>query len=160
MAILDLLTFEVVNPLNPGAQTCLAQYFKELDNRLISCFDSPEDVLEESSEYCLPNGLFLVANDNGRWIGCGALQRCADESAYIKRMWVEKAWRGSGVGRRLLTLLESHAKNLGCNRVKLETSHLLHEAVQLYRSQGYLKTTPSAEETPCDYWMEKRLEDE
>jgi len=149
-----------VNPASAGAQACLTQYFKELNDRLIDGFDSREDLLKESSEYQLPDGLFLVANHSGRYVGCGALWRCIDESIHIKRMWVEKEWRGIGVGRRLLTLLECHAKDLGCNRVKLETSHALREAMQLYRSQGYLKTTPSAEETSCDYWMEKRLEDE
>ena len=110
---LDMLKFEVVNPLSSGAKACLTEYFKELDERLIDGFDPDEDVLEEYSEYSLPEGLFLVASESGRWVGCGGLKRLTDESVYIKRMWVDKAWRGIGLGRRLLALLESHAKNLG-----------------------------------------------
>ena len=91
---LDMLKFEVVNPLSSGAKSCLTEYFKELDERLIDGFDPDEDVLEEYSEYSLPGGLFLVASESGRWVGCGGLKRLTDESVYIKRMWVDKAWRG------------------------------------------------------------------
>jgi len=155
---LDMLKFEVVNPLSSGAKACLTEYFKELDERLIDGFDPDEDVLEEYSEYSLPEGLFLVASESGRWVGCGGLKRLTDESVYIKRMWVDKAWRGIGLGRRLLALLESHAKNLGYAVVKLETNRVLHEAIQLYQSQGYQKTAPFVEEPCADYWFEKRLE--
>ncbi len=38
-------------------------------------------------------------------------------------MWVDEAWRGKGLGRRLLTLLEDQAKDLGYSVVKLETRY-------------------------------------
>ncbi|HIL89772.1 MAG TPA: N-acetyltransferase, partial [Gemmatimonadetes bacterium] len=79
-------------------------------------------------------------------------------SACIKRMWVDEAWRGKGIGRHLLTLLENQAKDLGYSVVKLETNRLLHEAIQLYRSQGYQEVTPFVEEPCADYWFEKSLE--
>ena len=44
-------------------------------------------------------------------------------------MWVDEAWRGKGIGRHLLTLMENQAKDLGYSVVKLETNRLLHEAI-------------------------------
>ena len=73
-------------------------------------------------------------------------------------MWVDEAWRGKGIGRHLLTLLENQAKDLGYSVVKLETNRLLHEAIQLYRTQGYQGVTPFVEEPCADYWFEKSLD--
>ncbi len=86
--------------------------------------------------------MFLVASMDGHWVGCGGFKRLNSASACIKRMWVDEAWRGKGIGRHLLTLLENQAKDLGYSVVKLETNRLLHEAIQLYRSQGYQEVSP------------------
>jgi len=116
------------------------------------------DALTDCTEFSGDGCLFLVASVDGHWMGCGGLKRLTVDSAYIKRMWVDKDWRGIGLGRHLLTLLENQAKDLGYSVVKLETNRLLHEAIQLYRTQGYQRVSPFVEEPCADYWFEKSLE--
>ncbi|MCH2465716.1 MAG: GNAT family N-acetyltransferase [Gemmatimonadetes bacterium] len=155
---LDGVAVRAVSPSSMAVQWCLEKYFEELDKRLPEGLDRDRDALADHTEFSGAGCLFLVASVDGHWVGCGGLKRRTSASAYIKRMWVDEAWRGKGLGRRLLTLLEDQAKDLGYSVVKLETNRLLHEAIQLYRTQGYQGVTPFVEEPCADYWFEKSLD--
>ncbi|MDB4889681.1 MAG: hypothetical protein JWL61_1536 [Gemmatimonadetes bacterium] len=91
-------------------------------------------------------GAFLVARREGQPIGCGALRRLTDadvvaqlgtDTGELKRMFVAREGRGQGIGRALLTQLESEARALGLSRIVLETGIRQHEALALYRRAGY-----------------------
>jgi len=82
-------------------------------------------------------GLFLVARVDGRATGCGAVRRLDESTAEIKRMYVEPAFRGKGIARLILEQLESAARNLGVRRLVLETGVHQHEAIRLYRRDGF-----------------------
>jgi len=87
--------------------------------------------------------VFLVAREGALLAGCAALRPCrdagtlADETAEVKRMYVEPAFRGRGVGARLLAALEEHARAFGYRRVWLETGAEQPEALRLYEGAGY-----------------------
>jgi putative acetyltransferase len=106
-----------------------------------------------------PNVLFAVARDNtGRAIGCGAIV-LYPEFGELKRMYVRPRGRGQGVGKRLLTLLESKAIGSGCRLLKLETGPYQHEALALYASAGYERRGPFGHylNDPLSVFMEKHL---
>lgn len=50
---------------------------------------------------------------------------------------VSPAWRGSGVGRRLLTAVEQKALNLECCKITLETQENNHRARHVYAAAGF-----------------------
>jgi ribosomal protein S18 acetylase RimI-like enzyme len=61
------------------------------------------------------------------------------------------------LGRRLLTALETAARELGCHAVRLDTSAHLTEAISLYRTSGY-RDTPAYNNNPyAAHWLEKQL---
>ncbi len=66
-----------------------------------------------------------------------------DAPAYVKRMWVDDAVRGMGVGRRILVALEQAARDHGAASVTLETNASLTEAIAMYRASGYVEVEPS-----------------
>ncbi len=72
-------------------------------------------------------------------------------------MWVAHEARGLGVGRRLLTELEQRAGNHGARIVRLETNRSLTEAIDLYRSTGYIEVDAFNDEPYADHWFEKHL---
>jgi ribosomal protein S18 acetylase RimI-like enzyme len=51
-------------------------------------------------------------------------------------MWVSPSTRGLGIGRRILSELETLAARSGARVVRLETNRALVEAIALYRSAG------------------------
>ena len=88
-------------------------------------------------------GAFLIARDDGRPIGCGAIRVLDPMTAEAKRMYVEPDQRGKGVGRAVLAGLEEAAKQLGVRRLVLETGIYQDAALSLYRHAGF---------TPVDCW--------
>ena len=49
--------------------------------------------------YVPPRGGLWLAVHDGTGVGCVALRPLDDDSAEVKRMFVDEAWRGRGVGR-------------------------------------------------------------
>jgi ribosomal protein S18 acetylase RimI-like enzyme len=72
-------------------------------------------------------------------------------------MWVAENARGLGIARRLLTVLEQDARRSGASVATIETSATLFEAIELYRSVGYVEVAPFNDEPFADLWLEKRL---
>ena len=72
-------------------------------------------------------------------------------------MWVADAARGLGIGRRLLTDLESRAAANGRTAIRLETNRALTEAIALYGSAGYREIEPFNDEQYAHLWFEKQL---
>ena len=82
-------------------------------------------------------GVFLIVYQDGAPVGCGAFRLLDSETAELKRMYVDPAARGTGLGRRLVTALEAEARALGVRRLVLETGVRQTAALALYRATGF-----------------------
>jgi ribosomal protein S18 acetylase RimI-like enzyme len=153
----DHLTIRVEDPTTAPARFCIDSYFAELDARFDTGFDPGLSISADAAELTAPAGLLLVVWRGDEPVGCGALKLRGTEPAELKRMWVSASARGLGLGRRLLTELEAHARRLGATVVRLETNHTLTEAIALYRSAGYVEVPPFNDEPYAHHWFEKRL---
>jgi DNA-binding MarR family transcriptional regulator/GNAT superfamily N-acetyltransferase len=151
------LRIERVDPASPAARWCVAQYFGELDRRFESGFDPAASLSAEDRELRPPEGAFPVASADGQPMACGAVKTAAPGVGSLKRMWVDDAGRGLGIGRRMLEALEGQARALGLTTLQLETNQSLHEAIRLYRSAGYREVVPFNADPYAHHWFEKRL---
>jgi GNAT superfamily N-acetyltransferase len=153
-----LVEIRPVDPAHPDARSCIRRYFAELDRRSDTGFDpSRGGESAEPHELRPPAGLLLVAYLREEAVGCGAVKHRDAGPSDIKRMWVVDGARGLGIGRRLLEQLEACAAAAGAPSVRLETSHLLTEAISLYRSAGYVEVPAFNDEPFADHWFEKPL---
>jgi DNA-binding MarR family transcriptional regulator/GNAT superfamily N-acetyltransferase len=146
-----------VDPTDADAQRCIAAYVAELNRRSTRGFDPAEGVSAEPHEMTPPAGLFLVAYRRGDAVGCGGVKHHPGAPSEIKRMWVAENARGLGIARRLLAELEHDAIRAGASTATIETSATLFEAMELYRSVGYVEVAPFNDEPFADHWFEKRL---
>jgi len=139
------------------ARRCLDAYYRELATRFDAGFDPGRSISATPRELSGSRGVFLVARAFGRAVGCGALKVKEDGIGEIKRMWVDSAARGLGVGR-ILAELEQHAVGFAVRTLRLETNRSLQEAQALYRRSGYAEVTAFNDEPYAHHWFEKPLQ--
>lgn len=151
-----LVDVRVVDPRTDAAEFCVQSYFAELDARFDAGFDLEVSKSADISEFTEPTGILLVAYLHDEPVGCGAL-RFYDAGTDVKRMWVAKSARGLGVGRRILSELERHARQRGLTFLRLETNRNLREAINLYRSSGYIEVEAFNSEPYAHHWFAKDL---
>jgi len=87
--------------------------------------------------YAPPAGALLVATLDGATVGCVALRAIDAERCEMKRMYVDGAGRGHGVGRALGEAVVVAGRAAGYREMYLDTSAKQHEAIGLYRSLGF-----------------------
>ena len=79
----------------------------------------------------------VVAYDQGRAVGCGAIRPIDTTAMEVKRMFVLPDWRRKGVASTVLTQLERWCTELGYPVCRLETGKRQPEAIALYHRHGY-----------------------
>ena len=92
-----------------------------------------------------PSGIFYLAMYDGRLAGMGGLRPLSRGIAELKRVFVRDAFRGRGIGGRLLTQLLSDAAQFGYERVRLDTALFMRDAHEMYQSAGFTDIPPYPE---------------
>ncbi|MFI5754759.1 GNAT family N-acetyltransferase [Streptomyces sp. NPDC051569] len=82
---------------------------------------------------------FVARQDDGTAVGCGGLRDLGEGIGEVKRMYVDPAWRGSGVSGRILRTLEDWARGQGWTSLRLETGDRQPDAVRFYTRSGYTR---------------------
>jgi putative acetyltransferase len=84
----------------------------------------------------------VVAYENDKPTGCGALKEHEANTVEIKRMYTSPENRGKGIATKVLRELEIWAGELSYANCVLETGKRQPEAIELYKKNGY-KVTPN-----------------
>ncbi|HUC64184.1 MAG TPA: GNAT family N-acetyltransferase [Stellaceae bacterium] len=108
-----------------------------------------------------PGVTFHVARIDGKVVAFGALVSQQGGWGEVKRMYVDPAARGRGLGRMILAALEKEARRVGLDGLRLETGIKQDPAIALYVSAGFHEIAPFAPYTtdPFSRFFEKRLGD-
>lgn len=114
----------------PGVEVCAVGFEEEL-----AALETRYDVI-------------LLAEHEGRAIGCGAVRRYGDTRAEMKRLYVDASARGLGAGRALVEGLILHARDLRCRSLLLDTLPSMTAAMALYESLGFRRIPPYSPDNP------------
>jgi GNAT superfamily N-acetyltransferase len=117
--------------------------------------------------YAPPSGCMLLALLDGQPVGCiamrplapsGYLEGDARPACEMKRMFVQPAARGLGIGRMLALALLRRASSAGYRQMKLDTETTFVEATALYRALGFAEV-PRYNDDPLEHtiWMSLAL---
>lgn len=133
----------VIRPERPDHPEVRA-LLRELDSYLAMLYEPEDNYILSVQELLAPEVSFLVAEQERRIVGCGAVRRMparaetADRPyGEIKRMMVAPAARGQRIGERVLTALEALLGRDGIVQALLETGERQAAAVRLYERCGY-----------------------
>ena len=149
--------FEVADARSDEAIWAMTAYFDELSERFPEGFDPGDTLVNDAHFYDPPNGAFVLVRSGENVIGCGGVHNLVDRCGEIKRMWIDPAHRGNGIGRVLLANLEQHCLALGYDTVRLDTNRVLTQAIAMYESAGYHPIEAYNDNPFAQRWFEKQL---
>lgn len=149
------MTVEEESPLQDEVAALLRQ-----SDAVASCLYPGEFRRPVTPETLDKPGIHVVVARRGATVaGCCAVLDRGDSTAELKRMIVDKATRGQGVGTALLAGAETVARRIGAHTMVLEVGVRNTEAQALYRRAGYGPRAPFPPHraTPTSLFLERRL---
>lgn len=108
----------------------------QLDKNLSQKNGDSNDFFTQHNKIDLIKNVVLAYDDN-IVVGCGAIKRYDISTMEVKRMFVLSEMRGNGIATSILKELETWAQELNYQRCIMETGNKMHEAVSVYKKNGY-----------------------
>jgi putative acetyltransferase len=124
------------------ARELFREYAQSLGVNL--CFQNFEQELAGlPGHYAPPDGRLLLAEYEGQLAGCVALHKWETGICEMKRLYLRPSFRGRRLGRVLAETIIAEARNLGYQRMRLDTIEpLMKDAVEMYRKLGFREIAP------------------
>lgn len=151
--------FEPTGLDGPEVLALFADFIRETDGPLGIDLEA-EIAAGPPQDLVPPGGVLLLVRLDGAPAGLGGIRHLDTQVAEVKTMYLDPAFRGHGLSRKLLAELERIAREHGCHAIRLDTSDYLTEAIALYRSAGYREVPDYNANPKANLWFERSLNDE
>jgi hypoxanthine phosphoribosyltransferase len=123
------------------ARTLFAEYARDIKVDL--CFQNfSAELAGLPGKYSPHRGRLLLALAGGKPAGCVALREIGGGICEMKRLYVSPAFRGKGLGAKLAGTVITAAREIGYERMRLDTLGSMKHAIALYESLGFQRIAP------------------
>ena len=119
--------------------------FKEYANSLdfsLSFQDFDKELENIPGKYKKPDGCIILACKNSDSIGCVGMRPLDGITCEIKRLYIKPDYRGFGLGKLLTKKVLEYCIERGYIKVFLDTTSSMESAINIYKSLGFLETSP------------------
>ncbi len=99
--------------------------------------DFEQELLELNTMYAKPQGGIILCRVEEDFVACVAIRKQADGIAELKRMYVRPEFQNLGIGRILMERAIELAKELGYEKIRLDTLDTMLPAIHLYKTYGF-----------------------
>lgn len=142
-------------PLFEAYQQWLIQNEPEL--QIVLNGQGYDDELEHLPEkYGSPEGAIYILVVDGEDIGCIALRKIDDMVCEVKRVFLQMAYRGKGLGRLMMEQVIDDARQAGYREMVLDTLPIMTGACGLYDRMGFVPTE-KYNDNPLPYAIYRKL---
>jgi ribosomal protein S18 acetylase RimI-like enzyme len=116
----------------------IRQQYPELDIREFTSEHQYDDIRKKfPGEHVPPYGGLFIAQRGDEVCGCVALGKLTDSICELRTLYVPPAYRGKGMGRKLVEVALKKARKLDYSYARLDTLAFMDSALGLYRSLGF-----------------------
>jgi GNAT superfamily N-acetyltransferase len=124
-----------------GVRGLIEEYVRSLGVDL--GFQEIETELSDlAAAYAPPRGGILVGVAGGQLAGCVALRPLEPGTCEMKRLYVRPPFRRTGLGKRLSVAAIEKARDLGYDRMRIDTLPQMQAARRLYAELGFRTIEP------------------
>ena len=121
------------------ALTVISAELVQLDQPYVKQFGPPDEEMFQRYRRVLADGLSFGGYDDERLIGLALAEpQWWNKSLWVWEFHVAEAYRGQGVGRRLMDALAEKAKAVGLRAIVCETQNTNVPAITFYRRVGFV----------------------
>lgn len=133
-------------------------------------FDFTDKCFEELGKKFEPDGrhdfynnigdnfvVFYCLFDQDKLIGTVALKKLDENTVELKAMYLDRSYRGKGLGRRLMNKIVDEAKWLGYKSIVLDSMSQYKDALRLYERTGFQNTERYNDNLFADVFMKLDL---
>jgi ribosomal protein S18 acetylase RimI-like enzyme len=132
--------FVVAQVLSPQDLACVRELFQQYAESVKNEYPLPDFEMEMAGlpgEYGPPAGRLFMAQCGRLVVGCAALRKTGEGVCEMRRLYVRSGFRGQGVGHLLADAVLGAAREIGYERMRLDTVASMEDAVSLYHSLGF-----------------------
>lgn len=157
-----LRTFVFNQAESPAQIAAIRELFTEYAQSLgfSLCFETfDQELAGLPGDYARPDGCLLLATHEGQPVGCVALHKLTPDICEMKRLYVRPQFRGKGLGRELAEKIIAEARQIGYNKLRLDTFEpVMKTALAMYRQLGFCEI-PAYRQNPIEgaLYMELQL---
>jgi len=158
----DPVLIAVESPSAAASRAVLRAYMGDVASRYLGRRATNAEIdaallADPSDDLKPPQGILLVATQSRAIVGCAGLRLLPGRLGEVKRVFVEPAARGHGLGARLMAELERRACEHGLTRLRLDTRSDLVEARSMYAALGYEEVPAFSTGPYSEHWFAKTL---
>ena len=84
-----------------------------------------------------PHDVFLVAEAEGRIVGTCAVKQEGPAAGLLRRLFVQREYRGIGIGAQLVEAAIAHCRTQGYRQVRIRTSNRMDTAIAVCLKKGF-----------------------
>jgi putative acetyltransferase len=157
----------LIRPIAEGDNSLLAGLLRDVMEEFDaagagSSIHDPE-MRDMTAAYAGPGSAYFVVESGGHLVGGGGLGPLAGGESFVcelRKMYLRREARGQGLGRAVLMRCLEVARQLGYQRMYLETRHTMRDARRLYERNGFTPVGKPIGHTGhfgCDAWYLRDL---
>lgn len=129
----------------------VAKFFREIFNEL-GWEERESDYMDEPHRlfHLHDNGVLLLAKINKKIIGTGGIILLTPAEGLMKRFYIARDRRGTGIAQKLLHEIIKKSKLFGVKKIILDVSKKNSRAIRFYEKSGFTRMDTS----PRNGWTE------